>query len=585
MFCFKLKSDVQALEAQNEQFKSILAALDKSNAVIEFTPSGEILNANDNFLNTVGYRLDEIRGKHHRIFVPQDIQNTKEYQVFWQTLAQGEFMQQRFKRINKRGEIVWIEASYNPVFKGGKVVKIVKYATNITEQVNREMEDQAKTNALDRSMAVIEFKPDGTILTANKNFCDAVGYSLREIQGKHHRIFVRKDYAAGQEYQDFWAKLSQGKVFSGQFDRIRKNGDTIWIEASYNPIFGADGEVVKVVKYASDITARVREAKLLEVVVMDTSKVLNNVASGRLSRKPTNPWDISPDSPNKPHLETLYSALNEMSSKLMDVVSRVSDAAEVVSSASSEVAQGASELSQRVQEQAASLEETSSAMEQMNTAVQNNTQNAQDASALARAVVEKADKGTQVMEQTIKAMAEIQASSYKISDIVSLIDGIAFQTNLLALNAAVEAARAGEHGRGFAVVAGEVRALAQKSAEAAKDIKKLISESVSRIDQGTKLASDSGAVLGEINEAVQTVTGMIEHIAQASKEQAQGVGQVHRAISSIDQITQQNAALVEETSSASEAMSQQAVNLTEEMRFFKVKEGVSNQVAALRLSA
>jgi len=576
MFCFKLKSDMQAMKAQNEQLKSVLAALDKSNAVIEFTPNGEILNANDNFLNTVGYSLDEIRGKHHRIFVPQDIQNTKEYQAFWQTLAQGQFMQQRFKRINKEGEIVWIEASYNPVFKGDKVVKIVKYATNISEQVNREMEELAKSNALDRSMAVIEFKPDGTILTANKNFCDAVGYSLSEIQGKHHRIFVRKDYAAGNEYKNFWSKLSQGNVQAGQFERIRKNGDAIWIEAGYNPIFGTNGEVVKVIKYASDITARVKESKLLEVVVMDTSKVLNDVASGRISQKPISPWDISPDSPNKAYLDKLYSALNEMSSKLVDVVSSVSDAAEVVSSASLEVAQGASELSRRVQEQAASLEEASSAMEQMNTAVQNNTQNAQDASKLARDVVEKADKGTQVMEQTIKAMAEIQESSYKISDIVSLIDGIAFQTNLLALNAAVEAARAGEHGRGFAVVAGEVRALAQKSADAAKDIKKLISESVSRIDQGSRLASDSGEVLSEINGAVQTVTKMIEDIAQASKEQAQGVGQIHTAISSIDQITQQNAALVEETSAASEAMSEQSNTLARDMTFFKINNNADN---------
>lgn len=268
-------------------------------------------------------------------------------------------------------------------------------------------------------------------------------------------------------------------------------------------------------------------------------------------------------------LNVLTEAVNNSAAKLVEVVSKAVNAANTVHSAADEVSRGALDLSQRVQEQAAALEETSATMDEMNSAVQNNTDNARQATQVAHEVESKAAQGTEVMQQTIEAMNAIQASSHKISAIVTLIDGIAFQTNLLALNAAVEAARAGEHGRGFAVVASEVRALAQKSAEAAKEITALINENVTRIDQGTRLASESGEMLNSITAAVEQVSQMIEHIAQASGEQAEGVSQVHKAIADIDQVTQQNAALVEQTSAASESMSEQAAILNRDMAFFK----------------
>ncbi len=267
-------------------------------------------------------------------------------------------------------------------------------------------------------------------------------------------------------------------------------------------------------------------------------------------------------------LDTLKQAVNTSAVRLAEVVSKAHEATNVVSTASDEVTKGAMDLSQRVQEQAAALEQTSATMDEMNSAVQGNTDNAREASQVAVDVKEKANTGVSVMSKTIEAMDAIQESSHKIADIVTLIDGIAFQTNLLALNAAVEAARAGEHGRGFAVVAGEVRALAQKSAEAAKDIKTLIEESVTRIDDGTSLAGQSGEMLSEINASIDTVTQMIAHIAEASGEQATGVSQVHQAISQIDEVTQQNAALVEETSAAAASMNEQSNLLRDEMNFF-----------------
>lgn len=265
----------------------------------------------------------------------------------------------------------------------------------------------------------------------------------------------------------------------------------------------------------------------------------------------------------------LKDAVNTTADKLLNVVSQANNASDIVSAAAQEVSSGSISLSQRVQEQAAALEEVSATMDQMNSAVQTNTQNARQTAQEAQKVQAKADQGAAVMQKTIKAMSSIQESSHKIAEIVTLIDGIAFQTNLLALNAAVEAARAGDHGRGFAVVASEVRALAQKSAEAAKDIKGLINESVERIDQGTQLASESGEVLQGINGSINGVAEMINQIAKASSEQADGIKQVHTAIAQIDGVTQQNAALVEETSASSESLSEQARILQQDMAFFK----------------
>ncbi|WP_198401091.1 methyl-accepting chemotaxis protein [Thiomicrospira microaerophila] len=278
----------------------------------------------------------------------------------------------------------------------------------------------------------------------------------------------------------------------------------------------------------------------------------------------------------KGELHNLKNSINYSMEKMKEVVNAVSQASVTVSNAASEVSQGSIDLSQRVQEQAAALEQTSATMDQMNSVVQSNTQNAHQTAQVTKEVQAKANQGAAVMQQTIEAMNSIQQSSHKIADIVSLIDGIAFQTNLLALNAAVEAARAGDHGRGFAVVASEVRALAQKSAEAAKDIKGLINESVGRIDEGTKLASESGAVLKVINDSINGVATMINQIAQASSEQSEGIKQVHNAIAQIDGVTQQNAALVEQTSAASESLSEQAGILQKDMAFFKTGNATNN---------
>lgn len=304
-------------------------------------------------------------------------------------------------------------------------------------------------------------------------------------------------------------------------------------------------------------------------VMTSMSEVMTAQASGDLTKE-------LPKGVFKGQVHDLKNAINFSSSKMKEVVGTTYSVSSQVNRTSQEVSQGSHNLSNRVQQQASALEETSATMEQINSQVQGSSSNAQEAYKVSNEVKIKAEKGVSVMQSTIEAMNAIDESSTKIAEIVTLIDSIAFQTNLLALNAAVEAARAGEHGKGFAVVAGEVRSLAQKSAEAAKDIKALINETVERVSQGSSLADESGNMLNEINDSVSSVTSMVLHIAEASKEQAQGINQILQAVTQIDDVTQQNAALVEETAASAEELKAQADILNEEMSYFKI--GESNEV-------
>jgi methyl-accepting chemotaxis protein len=266
----------------------------------------------------------------------------------------------------------------------------------------------------------------------------------------------------------------------------------------------------------------------------------------------------------------MIQALKAMGEKLQQIVGAIRTGTANITSAAAEIAQGNADLNQRTQEQASALEETASSMEEMTSTVKQSADNARQADQLAASAREQAEKGGEVVGKAVAAMAEINTSSKKIADIIGVIDSIAFQTNLLALNAAVEAARAGEQGRGFAVVAAEVRKLAQRSADAAKEIKALITESVAKVGDGTRLVSASGKALDEIVTAVKKVGDIVAEIAAASQEQSSGIEQVNKAVMQMDEVTQQNAALVEEASAASESLETQAHELRQLIEFFQV---------------
>ena len=236
----------------------MLDAINKVQAVIEFGLDGTIQHANENFLKAMGYTLDEIRGKHHSMFVDPDYRDSPGYKQFWEKLGRGEFDAGQYKRIAKGGKEVWIQASYNPVFDGsGKPFKVVKFATDITQQKLQNADYEGQIAAIGKAQAVIEFALDGTVLNANENFLKTLGYSLDEIKGQHHSMFVDAAYRTSPEYKLFWEKLGRGEYDAGQYKRIGKGGREVWIQASYNPIMDLNGKPFKVVKYATDVTAKV----------------------------------------------------------------------------------------------------------------------------------------------------------------------------------------------------------------------------------------------------------------------------------------------------------------------------------------
>lgn len=533
----------------------IVEALNRSLAIIEFDLEGNILDANDNFCRVMGYRKSEIVGRHHRIFIDPAEANSPAYREFWRNLAAGKYDQQQYRRIGKGGRTVWIEATYNPVFRGSRPYKVVKTATDITAAKLQALDSTGKISALSRSQAIIEFTPKGEIITANENFLDLMGYSLQEIKGHHHSLFCEQEYAKSTGYSAFWSSLASGEFHSDQFTRVTKSGERVHIQATYNPILDETGKVWKVVKFANDVTGRVR--------------AMDELAAG-LHRLADCNIRITMDHPFSSEFEPLRHDFNTSIAKFQETLVEVLAETAQLKSNSAEMREGSEHLASRSEQQASSLEETSAALEQITATIRESTNRTNDTRSLVRNAHKAATASVEVVKSTVAAMGRIESASKEIANIIDVIDEIAFQTNLLALNAGVEAARAGESGKGFAVVAQEVRELAQRSAKAAQEIAQLITHSSDEVKEGVRLVADTGDALNRIETFVHSIDLNVEAIATAAIEQSHRLSEISTAVNALDQVTQQNTSMVGSMKGISLALAEGAEKLVVLVNRFKL---------------
>ncbi|MEM1069125.1 MAG: PAS domain-containing methyl-accepting chemotaxis protein [Planctomycetota bacterium] len=518
------KKEVQALRKQiaklekekhdlEQNFAGKIAASNKSLSVIELAMDGTIVNANQNFLDAVGYELDELVGQHHSLLVDPKCQASADYTGFWNELKQGQYKSGQYKLLGKNRKEVWIQGSYSPVIGAdGRPTTVVAFCSDITDQKIQNADFQSQLSAIKRSQAVIEFDMSGKILTANDIFLDAMGYTLEEVKGQHHRMFVDPAERESTEYHEFWEKLRRGEFVQGEYRRIGKGGDEVWIQGSYSPILDLNGRPYKVVKYATDVTARVK----------------------------------------------LEQASDEQHRKTDRLIQEVVESSHQFAEGARVVAESSANLSDGAQNQAASVEEMNAAVSEMTRSIGVISQSAQEAKEQAVETARLARCAGQTRSEAVSAMHLIQKSSEQITDIIQVISDISSQTNLLALNAAIEAARAGEHGLGFAVVADEVRKLAERSSEAAKEITQLIKESSRRVTEGAELSDRVGQALEGIVGAVDNTSTGITQIAEQTETQTASAEQVQVAIQSVSETTESNAASAEELAASAEQLGAQS---------------------------
>jgi methyl-accepting chemotaxis protein len=523
------------LELQNANYVGQIEAIGKSQAVIEFNMDGTIITANDNFLKTLGYSLDEVKGKHHRMFVDEAYKQSGEYREFWARLNRGEYDAAEYKRFGKGGKEIWIQASYNPILDtNGKPFKVVKYATDVTAQKIKNADFTGQIEAISKAQAVIEFNMDGTIITANDNFLKTLGYSLDEVKGKHHRMFVDEAYKQSGEYREFWARLNRGEYDAAEYKRFGKGGKEIWIQASYNPILDTNGKPFKVVKYATDITAQVQAKIDLQMKVDSILSVVNAAAKGDLTQQVTVKGADA--------IGQMGEGLAKFFTDLRLSIANIGQNAQALASSSEELTSVSQQMSANAEETAAQSNVVSAASEEVSKNVQTVATGTEEMTASIKEIAKNANEAAKVATGAVKiaettnaTVAKLGESSQEIGKVIKVITSIAQQTNLLALNATIEAARAGEAGKGFAVVANEVKELAKETAKATEDI----SQKIEAIQADTKGAveaiSEIGGIINQINDISNTIASAVEEQTATTNEMGRNVAEAAKGSSEIAQ--------------------------------------------------
>jgi len=473
------------LGAQARGNAAKLNALNKSQAIIEFRMDGTIITANALFLDLMGYTLEEIRDKHHSLFLDSGDRESEDDRAFWAALRRGEHQAAEYKRIGKGGKEVWIRAAYTPVLdRFGRPVEIIQVATDVTAEKLRSADFEGQIGAINKAQAVISFDLDGKILYANDNYLRIFGYTLAEIQGRHHSLFVDEETQHSSGYQTFLDTLMHGQHRTAECKRISKTGQEIWLQANYNPILDLKGRPIKVVVFATDITEMVQE---------------------RLHR-------------------------SEVQAGIDRDLGKVTDAVATASSQAATAASAATQTSGNVQAVACGAEQLAASVNEITRQVTH----ARDISSQAVAQAQEAN-------ETVSGLAQ---AAQKIGEVVGLITDIASQTNLLALNATIEAARAGDAGKGFAVVANEVKTLASQTARATEDI----GQQVAAVQETTQQAVDNirniSAVIEEFNEIAATISAAMEEQSAVTKDVSSnmqtasvGVANITQAITDIAALT------------------------------------------------
>ncbi len=565
-----LAPDADVLLAQAD-CRAQAEALRRHMAVAEFDLDGSVREANAAFAEALGYTVDEVRGQNHRLFVDSAQAASLDDRRFWEDLAQGHARSDEFKRVGKGGHEVWLRTTYSPVQDpSGKVTKVVAYATDVTVEKRRMVEAQQQLDALNHAQAVIEFDLDGTVLNANDHFLKLMGYSLSEVKGKHHRLFVAPADAEKAEYAELWRQLNEGRYQRAEFRRVQKNGHEVWLNATYCPIFDAAGKPYKVVKFATDSTESKNQLDQFSSVVA----ALEVAARGDFTVAIADGQGMA---------GRVMTSIKSLFEKLRSSLTSISTSANTLSAASEELTSVSKLMSTSAEETTHQANAVSAASEQVNQNVQTVATGAEEMSASIKEIAKNASEAARVAgsavkvaESTNQIVGQLGDSSADIGKVIKVITSIAQQTNLLALNATIEAARAGEAGKGFAVVANEVKELAKETAKATEDI----GQRIDKIQTDTKSAvaaiGQISTIIGQISDLQNAIAGAVEEqtattneISRNVADAAKGSGEIASSIGNVARTAQATASGANDTNSAATDLGRIATDLQRLVGEFK----------------